>query len=281
MKAGQLCSQDMAVATPDDSMMVAARRMAERDVRELVVVEDLMGYAHPVGIVTDHDLVRALARDTRPEMLAIRSLMRTDVVAVHEDADVDAIYEEMARSGEASVPVVDHDDHVQGVVALDRLVALRRSPWSMVRAVGGGIAAGVFAGLMLAALIAITNAVQGHDVWLGLKRAGIPFLGDRAVMPGFDSHAVLVGLGAHLLVAVCWGVAFALMVYGYSRPATVVAGAVWGLVVWFGMFYVVLPNLGLVATLPLRQAIATHVVFGALLGIGFLRYQRVLPKARG
>ncbi len=270
----------MAVATPDDSMMVAARRMAERDVRELVVVEDLMGYARPVGIVTDHDLVRALARDTHPEHLAIRSLMRTDVVAVHEDADLDEVYAEMTRSGEASVTVVDYDDHVQGVVAFDRLVAQRRSPWAVARAIGGGIAAGAFAGTLLLALMMITNLVQGEDLWLGLKRAGIPFLGDRAMTPGFDQHAVLVGLGAHLLVAIAWAVPFAVLVYGMTRPGTVVAGALWGLVVWLGMFYVVLPNLGLMSTLPRTYAIGTHVVFGALVAVGFLRYQRPLPRAR-
>jgi hypothetical protein len=72
-------------------------------------------------------------------------------------------------------------------------------------------------------------------------------------------------------------VLFALAFFGVSNAATVAAGAFWGLVVWIGMSYVLLPILGLkelTSAAPVPMAVFNHVMFGLGVGIGFLRYQR-------
>ena len=150
------------------------------------------------------------------------------------------------------------------------------------QAAKGGAIAGLWAGLALSLLMAVMNLFQNNSIWGGLKFAGVPFLGERAFEPGFDALAVLVGIICHFGVSAAWGVLFGLLFYGLSRNATLVAGAVWGVVVWIAMLYVVLPILGLPAggTMPVLLAGFEHLLFGVIVGAGFLPYQRELPTMR-
>lgn len=149
----------------------------------------------------------------------------------------------------------------------------------LTRAIVGGMAAGIFAGLVLNALMAGMAVASGADVWSAFKGAGAPFLGDRASQPGFDPVALIAGAFGHYLVSIVWGVIFALLAYGFSRGATLVLGLLYGVVVWFGMFFVVLPLVGLGAMTEYGKnviSIASHVLFGFSLALGFLPFQ--LPR---
>jgi hypothetical protein len=131
-----------------------------------------------------------------------------------------------------------------------------------------GVMAGILGALVLAALMV---AAHGTDrLWTALKLAAYPFLGDRVMRPAFDARAVLLGVACHLAVGIVWGVLFALLVDGFSRTATVLLGAFWGVVVWLVMFVAVVPLLAP----PLAEGggaignLFMHVVFGLSLGIG-------------
>ena len=68
-------------------------------------------------------------------------------------------------------------------------------------------------------------------------------------------------------ISAAWGALFALAFYGLSRGMTMLAGIAWGFVVWLGMYYVVLPLVGLEAMrrdAPPERAIAFHVFFAVL-----------------
>ena len=74
-----------------------------------------------------------------------------------------------------------------------------------------------------------------------------------------------------------------MLVYGLSKPMTLLASLAFGIAVWLGMYYVVLPLAGLgdmARGSPISSAIMTHVVFGLGLGVGFLPFQRRKPIAR-
>jgi hypothetical protein len=145
------------------------------------------------------------------------------------------------------------------------------------RALGGGIVAGIVAGLVLAAFLIVMNLIKGDDVWVAAKMAGAPFLGERAMQPGFDAVAILVGVLCHMAVSIGWGVGFGLLFYGLSRGTTVAMGAIWGVVSWLVMFYVVLPIAGvpeIAEGMPIGMAIFEHVLFGVVLAVAFLPYQR-------
>lgn len=146
--------------------------------------------------------------------------------------------------------------------------------------VKGGAVAGIVGGVAIAAFMTLVNIAQRKDLWMGLKGAGAPFLHNRALQPGFDPMAVLVGVFSHFAVSIVWGVLFGLLFFGFSRSSTVLIGALWGIVVWLGMYYLVLPVLGLsalAAGAPIGMAIVEHLIFGLGVGIGFLPFQRPRP----
>lgn len=146
-----------------------------------------------------------------------------------------------------------------------------------------GVFAGLSAGLFLTFLMTAMSAARGKDIWYGIKGAAAPFLGERAMSPGFDLGAVELGLVSHLLISVAWAVPFALLVYGLSRWATLVAGIAWGFVVWLGMYYVVLPAVGLAAMredASMARAIGFHLFFSIAMTLALMVYQRMVYGAR-
>ncbi|HEU4728543.1 MAG TPA: DUF6789 family protein [Kofleriaceae bacterium] len=143
-------------------------------------------------------------------------------------------------------------------------------------ALGGGVVAGVIGGIVIALVMLVAAQLKEQDLWPSLKGAAAPFLGERAMQPGFDGRAVALGVVCHFAVSIVWGVLFAAIFYGLSRGATVAAGVLWGIIVWLGMFYLVLPIAGLsrmASGEPITMAILSHVIFGLAVAIGFLPYQ--------
>jgi hypothetical protein len=148
------------------------------------------------------------------------------------------------------------------------------------RAAGGGALAGLLSGLVLAVVLVMINVSSGGSLWTPLKFAGAPLLGERAMMPGFDAVGVLVGVGTHLAVSAFWGLTFGVVFFGGSRGLTLLAGLAWGFVVWLVMHFGVMPLVGLGAAArqsPYGIAILEHLLFGVVLAVAFLPFQRSLP----
>jgi hypothetical protein len=146
------------------------------------------------------------------------------------------------------------------------------------RALEAGAFAGVAAGLFLTLLMSIMSAAAGHDVWYGIKGAAAPFFGARAMHAGFDFAPVVVGLIAHLAISAIWGALFGPLVYGWSNLATLGAGVAYAFVVWFGMYYVLLPMVGLArmrADAPVGRAILFHLFFSVPLALAVIAYRRI------
>ena len=140
----------------------------------------------------------------------------------------------------------------------------------------GGLIAGLLAGSVLSLVMTVLHIATGQDLWIGMKLAGYPVLGEEALQPGFEPVPVIIGLLCHLTMSAVWGILFGIMVYRMSRPATVVFGVFWGVVVWLAMYYLVLPVVGagaLARAVPIGFATLEHVLFGLVLAIGFLPYQ--------
>ncbi len=165
---------------------------------------------------------------------------------------------------------------------VEEAAAPLRSSRDRARAVWGGVLAGLAAGVALWVWNAFWNLTQQGVFWPTFKGSALPFLGGERVMdPGFDAGAVLLGAVLHLLISAGWGALFALIFFGIPRALTVLAGLFWGLIVWLGMYYVLLPLMGLSAVVratPVGMAILTHLVFGLILGLAFLPFQRQYPR---
>jgi hypothetical protein len=147
-------------------------------------------------------------------------------------------------------------------------------------ALKGGATAGIVGGFVISLFMLASSVAGGRDPWMSMKGAGAPFMGERAMQPGFDASAVIVGVLSHFAVSIGWGILFGLLFFGLSKALTLAAGVFWGFVVWLVMFYVVLPILGLgemARSAPVAGAIVEHVLFGIATAAAFLPYQWELP----
>ena len=122
MSAGKICIRSVHVASPEESVREAARRMREADVGTLVVVDDSRS---PVGMVTDRDLVlRCVAADRDPNATRVGSVMTTPVLCVSEATPIEEALRRMAAAGARRVAVTDDEGHLAGLLALDDVMEL-------------------------------------------------------------------------------------------------------------------------------------------------------------
>ena len=122
MKAAELCIRDVVTARPEESVVDAARRMADQGVGDLVVIDDADGMVRPIGIVTDRDLVtRALAHGMMG--LTLREVMRANLVTAVEDDDVDVVLIKLKRHAIRRVPVVNTRGGLEGIITFDDVIA--------------------------------------------------------------------------------------------------------------------------------------------------------------
>jgi CBS domain-containing protein len=124
MKAGELCTRRTVTADPDESVVEAARRMTHEDVGDLVVVENIGGKVHPIGIVTDRDLVTGALSlgDSRALSMQVRDVMQSDLITAWDDEPVEAALAKLKRRHIRRIPIVDHEGVLQGVLTLDDIV---------------------------------------------------------------------------------------------------------------------------------------------------------------
>ncbi|MDX1649558.1 MAG: CBS domain-containing protein [Myxococcota bacterium] len=122
MSIGRICIREVHVADPDESLLEAARRMRDRDVGTLVVVD---AERRPVGILTDRDLAtRCVAAGCDPAVTKVGSAMTVPVTTAVESTPIEEGIARMSGVPARRLVVVDEDDHLVGVLALDDVLEL-------------------------------------------------------------------------------------------------------------------------------------------------------------
>jgi CBS domain-containing protein len=121
MSAGRICSRDVDTASYDESVADAARRMRDRQVGSLIVVDE----QRPVGIITDRDLtVRVLAAGIDPRLTRVSEAMTPSPTTIREDDSIEAALGYMRAGRFRRLPVVGRDGRVIGILALDDVLEL-------------------------------------------------------------------------------------------------------------------------------------------------------------
>jgi CBS domain-containing protein len=103
---------------PSDTIGEAAEKMNEANVGAVVVVED---FARIVGIVTERDLLRAVAARARAAEARVRHWMTPDPVTIEPNLTIDEAAAIMFENNFRHLPVVK-DGRPLGIVSL-RLLA--------------------------------------------------------------------------------------------------------------------------------------------------------------
>jgi CBS domain-containing protein len=125
MAVGEICNREVVVAEKALSVVHAAQLMRKHHVGDLVVVESRDGCKHPVGIVTDRDIVvEVVAAEVNPESLKVGDIMGLDVATVRESEGLFEALRYMRDKGVRRMPVVDSAGGLVGILTLDDLLTL-------------------------------------------------------------------------------------------------------------------------------------------------------------
>ena len=134
MKVGDLAARHLVSVAPGESVRHAARAMAGHEVgSSLVLVGERLA-----GILTERDVLHAVAKDTDLDATPAETIMTSDVVTVSPDWEV---YEAAAEMTDRRIRhlVVSENDRVVGVVSVRDLllagqrVALADGAWAVLR----------------------------------------------------------------------------------------------------------------------------------------------------
>jgi CBS domain-containing protein len=109
---------DFIEVAPEDTLGEVAQRMHEQNI-SAVVVKD---FGVLVGILTERDLLKAMAARVHSSEARVRQWMTPDPVTIAADTEADEASRLMLDHGFRHLPVLDDAGRVLGVVSLRRLV---------------------------------------------------------------------------------------------------------------------------------------------------------------
>lgn len=122
MSIGRICTRNVDLATPDETVLVAAQRMHSRNVGSLLVLnQDSM----PIGVITDRDLaIRVVGKGSDPASVTVEDVMTKAPDSVEENAPIETAISRMRSGPFRRLPVVDQDGKLVGLVSLDDILEL-------------------------------------------------------------------------------------------------------------------------------------------------------------
>lgn len=123
MRVGDICTKNAVTVTASTRVRSAAETMRDEHVGDVVVTKD--DKRLPIGILTDRDIVLALASrgDDALGDVPVGEIMTKAVIVASEHDEIDEVLSNMKANGVRRVPVIDRRDDVIGVLAYDDLVA--------------------------------------------------------------------------------------------------------------------------------------------------------------
>ena len=111
----EIMSQPVHLIAADDTILDAAKKMADCDCGALPVAEN----DRLVGMLTDRDIVtRAVARGYDPQECFVREVMSPDVKYLYEDESVEDAARNMRVLQVKRLPVLNRDKRLVGIVSL-------------------------------------------------------------------------------------------------------------------------------------------------------------------
>lgn len=125
MAIGEICNREVVIVQRDTTVQEAAQLMRTHHVGALVVVREVSGRRHPVGVITDRDLVvEVMAPELDASVITAGDIMLPKPATVLETTGVFETIQLMRDKAVRRVPVVDEHGALIGIVALDDLLSL-------------------------------------------------------------------------------------------------------------------------------------------------------------
>ena len=115
---------DFIEVAPEDTLGEVAERMNLQNVGAVAVKDS----GNLIGILTERDLLKAMAARVHSSEARVRQWMTDDPITATADTDVEEAARVMLEHGFRHLPVVDDDDRVIGIVSLRRVVSAAQTP---------------------------------------------------------------------------------------------------------------------------------------------------------
>lgn len=123
MNIAQVCSRPALTIRTAQPLAQAAQKMIDLQVGALVVLEDGAGSEHPVGMITDRDIVCAqLSHRADIHCLTVGEVMSAPAFCIAEEQGVEETIAALRARGCRRAPVTDGQGRIVGVIALDDLL---------------------------------------------------------------------------------------------------------------------------------------------------------------
>ena len=114
-------SPNFLVVTPEDTLGEVAERMTQQNTGAVVVKD----FGRLIGILTERDMLRAMAARVHTSDARVRQWMTADPVTAEPEMELEDAAQVMLDNGFRHLPVVDGST-ILGVVSLRRVMGGRR-----------------------------------------------------------------------------------------------------------------------------------------------------------
>jgi CBS domain-containing protein len=104
---------------PEDTLGEVAERMSAANVGAVIVKD----YGRLIGILTERDMLKAMAARVHTSEARVRQWMTEDPITASVDTDVEGAARIMLENGFRHLPVLDETGQVAGIASLRRVVA--------------------------------------------------------------------------------------------------------------------------------------------------------------
>ncbi len=111
----EIARKTVVTAGPSETLRTASTKMTENSVGSLIVVSET---GRLVGIITERDIVRALAAGADPDKARVEEYMTVNPVTARSEESLVSVAHKMIHHGIRHLPVVDSTGRLIGVVSI-------------------------------------------------------------------------------------------------------------------------------------------------------------------
>lgn len=122
MAVGKICTREVHLASPHETVTAAAERMATKNVGCLVILSESQ---RPVGIITDRDItVKVTGKQKDAQYTTVKDVMTAHPRVIPDDTAIEDAISIMRNGGVRRLPIVDSEGYLVGLLTLDDVMEL-------------------------------------------------------------------------------------------------------------------------------------------------------------
>jgi CBS domain-containing protein len=121
MQIADVMRQEFITVAPEDTLGEVARKMVDKNMGAVIVKD----YGRLVGILTERDMLKAMAARVHTSEARVRQWMTPDPITITPDTPLDAAAQIMLDNGFRHLPVMEATA-VVGYVSLRRVVGAQQ-----------------------------------------------------------------------------------------------------------------------------------------------------------